>query len=81
MNNFFNNIFNKIRIGNSSAEKKTKEEEDVVGEFNLQFRIEHLTTNEILDRIIKGQKVNGLVVEKYNNIKIAIMTITRHYKS
>jgi hypothetical protein len=62
MNNFFNNIFKKIR--GKESEKKAKEEEDVVPEINLQFQIEQLDTNTLLDKIVVNHKINGKLIEK-----------------
>jgi hypothetical protein len=86
MNNFFN-IFNKIRFGNSS-EKKAKEEEDVVGEFNLHFTIEQLPSNGVLDSIVKNHRINGNFVEKYgclntsyNDYNKALQKLIDQYKA
>jgi hypothetical protein len=63
MNNFIGNFFKKMIPKKEGNERGKKEEEDVVSDIQLNFQIQILPI-DLLNKIISGHNVNGIVVEK-----------------
>lgn len=68
MSNFFGNIFKKMMNPRKDSEKKAKEEEDILGDVNLNFEVSTLKTHEVLDSIVSNLKISGVTIDRYEYI-------------
>ena len=62
------------------AENKSKEEEDILFESNINFEITQLKPNEILNMLVKELTIGGATIKDYDSYNYNIEKLLSQYK-